>query len=53
MRNLEFMVSPVGFLGGSVGKPSSCNEGDARDLSLIPGLGRSPGWGHNNPLQYS
>jgi len=23
------------------------------DLSLIPGLGRSPGEGHDNPLQYS
>ena len=24
-----------------------------RDLDLIPGLGRSPGGGHGNPLQYS
>ena len=24
-----------------------------RDLGLIPGLGRSPGGGHGNPLQYS
>ena len=23
------------------------------DLGLIPGLGRSPGGGHGNPLQYS
>ena len=29
------------------------NAGDIRDLSLIPGLGRSPGGGHGNPLQYS
>ena len=29
------------------------NPGDARDLGLIPGLGRSPGGGHGNPLQYS
>ena len=27
--------------------------GDVRDASLIPGLGRSPGGGHGNPLQYS
>ena len=27
--------------------------GDIRDASLIPGLERSPGEGHNNPLQYS
>ena len=26
---------------------------DARDLSLIPGPGRSPGEGNGNPLQYS
>ena len=27
------------------------NKGDIRDVSLIPGLGRSPGEGHGNPLQ--
>ena len=26
---------------------------DARDIGLIPGLGRSPGGGNDNPLQYS
>ena len=36
--------------GGSDGKESSCNAGD---LGSIPGLGRSPGEGHGNPLQYS
>ena len=36
--------------GGSDGKESACNVGD---LDLIPGLGRSPGGGHGNPLQYS
>ena len=29
------------------------NAGDIRDISLIPGSGRSPGGGHSNPLQYS
>ena len=29
------------------------NAGDIRDLGLIPGLGRSPGEGNGNPLQYS
>ena len=29
------------------------NAGDERDVGLIPGLGRSPGGGHDNPLQYS
>ena len=27
--------------------------GDIRDMSLIPGLGRSPGEGNGNPLLYS
>ena len=27
------------------------NAGDMRDMSLIPGWGRSPGGGHGNPLQ--
>ena len=39
-----------GFPGGSGGEESACNLGD---LSWIPGLGRSPGGGHGNPLQYS
>ena len=29
------------------------NAGDIRDMALIPGLGRSPGGGHDNSLQYS
>jgi len=29
------------------------NAGDIRDMGLISGLGRSPGGGHGNPLQYS
>ena len=29
------------------------NTGDIRDSDLIPGLGRSPGGGHGNQLQYS
>ena len=38
------------FPSGSDGKESACNAGD---LGLIPGLGRFPGGGHDNPLQYS
>ena len=41
-----FMIS----FGGSDGKESTC---DAGDLGSIPGLRRSPGGGHGNPLQYS
>ena len=40
----------MGFPGGSDGKEAACKEGD---MGLIPGLGRSPGGGHGNPLQYS
>ena len=29
------------------------NAGDIRDMGSIPGLGRSPGEGNGNPLQYS
>ena len=38
------------FPGGSDGKEFACNAGD---LGLIPWLGRSPGGGHDQPLQYS
>ena len=40
----------MGLPGGSDGKESACNVGD---LGLIPGLGRSPGGGHDNSLQCS
>ena len=29
------------------------NAGEVRDVGSIPGFGRSPGRGHDNPLQYS
>ena len=38
------------FPGSSAGKESACNAGD---LGSVPWLGRSPGGGHGNPLQYS
>ena len=38
-----------GFPGGSVVKNPPVNAGD---LSWIPGLGRPPGEGNSNPLQY-
>ena len=47
------VISPMvhqGFPDGSDGKKSACNVGD---LGLTPGLGRSPGGGNGNPLQYS
>ena len=35
------------------GKESACNAGDPEHMGWIPGSGRSPGWGHGNPLQCS
>ena len=46
-------LSISGFLGGSVGKESTCSAGDTGDLGSVPDLGRSPGVGSGNPLQYS
>ena len=40
----------MGFPGGSDGKESACRAGDPGSIS---GLGRSPGEGRGNPLQYS
>ena len=34
-------------------KKLPAKEGDAKDVGLIPGLGRYPGGGHGKPLQYS
>ena len=55
MELLEAQIKGVattfmGFPGGSAGKESACKAGD---LGSIPGLGRSPGGRHGNPLQYS
>ena len=47
---LNDFTLPLGFPGGSASKESVCNVGD---LGSIPGLGRSAGEGHGNPLQYS
>ena len=44
---MEFVL---GSPGGSVVKNPPAN---ARDMGLIPGLGRSPGKGNGYPLQYS
>ena len=42
-----------GFPGGTSGKESAGNAGELRNMGSIPELGRSPGGGHGNPLQYS
>ena len=50
MDYLYSITGVQGFPDSSVGKESTCNEGD---LGSIPGLGRSPGEGKGYPLQYS
>ena len=47
------MINLIGFPDGTVVKNLPTNTEDARDMSLIPGSGRSPGKGNGNPLQYS
>ena len=41
------------FPGGLVGKESACHAGHAGNEGSIHGLGRSPGEGNGNPLQYA
>ena len=43
----------MGFPNGSAGKNSTCNAGATGEVGSIPGLGRPPGGGNGNPLQYS
>ena len=43
-------IPTLALPGGSEGKESACSAGD---LGLSPGLGRSPGEGNGNPVQYS
>jgi len=47
------IISFWGFPGGAVVKNPLANAGDAEDAGSIPRLGRSPGGGNGNPLQYS
>ena len=42
-----------GFPSGAVVKNPPANAGDARDAGSIPGLGKFPGEGNGNSLQYS
>ena len=47
--NIFHIKGDTGFPGGSGSRESACNVGA---LGSIPGLGRSPGEGNSNPLQY-
>ena len=44
------VVGQTGFPGGSVANNPTANAGDT---GSIPGLGRCPGEGNGNPMQYS
>ena len=50
---IALIITGNGFLDGSVGKESTCNERDRGDSGSIPESGRSLGGGSGNPLQYS
>ena len=50
---LCFTSGEGSFPGGTYGKEFTVSAGDKRDMGSIPRLGRSPGGGHRNPLQYS
>ena len=46
-------VVPDGYPDVASGNNPPASVRDARDVGSIPGLGRSPGEGNSNPLQYS
>ncbi len=50
MKTLQALKVSLGFPGGAVDQNPPANAGN---MGLIPGLGRSPGEGNGNPLQYS
>ena len=49
-RSCQVSKESLGFPHSSVTKESACKAGD---LGLMSGMGRSPGEGNGNPLQYS
>ena len=50
---MRAFVQTSGFPGGTVVKNPPANAVDARDVGSIHGLGRSPGEGNGNSIQYS
>ena len=51
-RNIDRYILIKASQVALVVKNLPANGGDIRDGGLIPGLGRSPGGGHGNPVQY-
>ena len=53
MRKWMLAYERHGLPRGASDKEPTAKAGDIKDVSSIPGLGRSPGAGHGNPPQYS
>ena len=53
MSNIISLSGITGDSGGTAAKNPPASIRDAEDMGLIPALGRSPGEGNGNPLQYS
>ena len=53
IMEMEVGSTEMGFPGGAVVKDLLAKAGDERAMDFIPRLGRSPGGGNANPLQYS
>ena len=53
MYIFNYLCTYKGFPDGIVIKNPPAHAGDTRDAGSIPELGRSPGGGRGNPLQYS
>ena len=51
-RKCQSRIIERAFQAAPVVKNLPTNAGDVKDAGLIPGLGRSPGEGNGNPLQY-
>jgi len=52
-RGIIRHLNTAGFPGGTSGKEPAISTRDMRGVGLVPGSGRSPGGGNDNPLQYS
>ena len=52
-KSLQICIYIWASCGALVVKNPPANAGDIRDAGSVPGLGKSPGGGHGNPLQYS
>ena len=52
-KSYASILARLGFPGGTVVRNLPASAEDIRDTGSIPGLGRCPGVGNGNPLQFS